>query len=116
MRVHAIGQPVMDGADFQIDALQGAERPFHLGQTFVGADRIPGPDRLFGQARTDDVKAVKPGFGGDFVLFAAEGEAGVLDGQFEVLGHLALADDRAYGHANFVLSRVGDRACGPRPP
>jgi len=64
----------MDGADFQIDALQGAERPFHLGQTFVGADRIPGPDRLLGQARTDDVKAVKPGFGGDFVLFAAKNE------------------------------------------
>ena len=38
MRVHAIGQPVMDGADFQIDALQGAERPFHLIGANIGLE------------------------------------------------------------------------------
>ena len=73
-------------------------------KTFVGADRIPGSDRLFGQAGTDNVKTVEPGFGGDLVLFAAGGEAGVLDAELEVLGHLMLADDRAHCDADFVLS------------
>ena len=38
MGAHTIGVPVMDRPDMQVDGLQAAERPLHLGQALVGGD------------------------------------------------------------------------------
>ena len=46
MRAHAIGGPVANGPDFQIDGLHRAEGPFHAREILVGLDRMRGAEIL----------------------------------------------------------------------
>ena len=73
MRAHAIGQPVIDRPDLEIDGLDAAERPLHQGEGFVAAHRGRVVERLGGQAGAHDVDAIDGGLGGDLGGLAGEG-------------------------------------------
>ena len=57
-----------------------------------------------GHAGAHDVQAIEGGFGGDGIGLAVVGERGLGDVEFEVLGHLVLADDLADPHGDFLLA------------
>ena len=57
-----------------------------------------------------DVDAVEGGFGGDVVVSAGDGQAGVGDGAVKVLAHLVFADDLADRFAD--SAGTGQPACG----
>src|SRR5674476_44696 len=84
---------VVDGAQVQVDGLQGAEVAFHPGQRLVGGHHLGRVHLLGGHGGTDDVDPVQGRLGGDLVLVTGEGELVVLDVQDVVLGHLVPADD-----------------------
>ncbi len=75
-----------------------------LGKIFISADGVVGSDRLLGKVGADHVKAVEGGFGGDLGVAAGKAEAGVFDGQIEVLDHFVLANDLTHGDADAVLA------------
>src|ERR1035437_7120164 len=84
---------VVDGAQVQVDGLQGAEVAFDPGQTLVGGHPLARVHLLGTDGGADDIQPVQGRFGGDLVLVAGEGERVVGDGQGVVLGHLVPADD-----------------------
>jgi hypothetical protein len=63
------------------------------------------PSSASGSRGADDVDPVEACFGVDLDLFALDGEAGIGDGDREVLGHLVLADDLAGFGADLGFSR-----------
>src|SRR5664280_3189214 len=85
--------PVVDGAQVQVDALQGAEVAFDPGQGLVGRHDLGGVHLLGADGGADDVDPVQGGLGGDLVLVAGGGEPVVGDVQGVVLGHLVPTDD-----------------------
>src|SRR5450759_3056611 len=80
--------PVVDGAQVQVDGLQGAEVAFDAGQTLVGGDNLGRVHLLGADGGGDDVQPVHGRLGSDLVLVAGEGERVFGDGQGVVLGHL----------------------------
>lgn len=104
MSLHAIGQAMVDGADFEIDALQAPERPLHLAQALVGAHGLVGREDLFGHTGSDHVDAVESRLLGDGSEVSLVDEALLLDGDHEMLGHLELADDFAHPQTDFLLA------------
>jgi len=91
----AVGEPVMDRPDLEIDGLDAAEGPFHSGERFVAAHRAGIIKGFRRQAGAHDIEAVGCGFGGDLIVLAGETEAGICNIEAEVLGHLVLADHGA---------------------
>src|SRR5665647_1427224 len=87
--------PVVDRAQVQVDALDGAEVAFDAGQTLVGGDNLGRVHLLGADGGADDVQPVHGRLGSDLVLVAGEGERVFGDGQGVVLGHLVPADDFA---------------------
>src|SRR5664280_2602700 len=85
--------PVVDGAQVQVDALDGAEVAFDPGQGLVGGHDFGRVHLLGTDGGADDVDPVQGRLGGDLVLVAGEGELVVGDVQPVVLGHLVPADD-----------------------
>jgi hypothetical protein len=79
---------VEDRADLEIGGLDRAERPLDAAQDLVCFDGGSIVEQLGRQAGAHDVDTVEGGFLGDGVGLAAELEAGLPDGQLEVLGHL----------------------------
>ena len=101
---HPLGQPVVDRADMEVDGLDRADGPLDQAEGFVAPDRGGVVERGGGQAGAHDVEPVEGGLGGDLGASAGEGEAGVGDGEGEVLGHLAPVDHGADGQADFGLA------------
>src|SRR5674476_714925 len=87
--------PVVDRAQVQVDALDGAEVAFDAGQTLVGGDNLARVHLLGADGGGDDVQPVQGRLGSDLVLVTGEGERGLGDVQDVVLGHLVPADDLA---------------------
>ncbi len=96
----AVGTVVVDGAQVQVVGFDVAEVAFNVGEVFVGGDGGCGVKCGGGNAGADDVDAVEGGFGGNRVLVAFIGEAGVGDHPGEVFGHLVLVDHFAEGDAD----------------
>src|ERR1035437_8279954 len=84
---------VVDGAQVQVDGLEGAEVASHPGQGLVGGHDHGGVHLLGTDGGADDVDPVQGRLGGDLVLVAGEVERVVGDVQPVVLGHLVAADD-----------------------
>ena len=95
-------QPMVDGADMQIERFHGAERPFDFGKSLVAAHRLGRVHLLLGHAGADDVDAIERGFGGDRGDVAGELQIVVGDGELEVLGDLAPAKHGSDGQADPV--------------
>jgi hypothetical protein len=85
---HAIGQPVIDRPDLEIDGLDAAESALHQAEGFVAAHGSRVVENGGGQADTHDVEAVECRFHGDFIGLSGEAEPGVGNVEGEVLGHL----------------------------
>src|SRR5665811_2474391 len=66
--------PVVDGAQVQVDALDGAEVAFDAGQTLVGGHHLARVHLLGAVGGADDIQPVQGRLGGDLVLVAGEGE------------------------------------------
>ena len=75
MGAHAIGQPVIDRPDLEIDGLEAAEGALHQAQGFVAAHGGGVVERVGRQAGAHDVEAVEGRLGGDLVGLAGEAEA-----------------------------------------
>jgi len=85
--------PVVDRAQVQVDALEGAEVSFPPGtKTCTWPRPWPRPSAR-GEGGADDVDPVQGRLGSDGVLVAGEREPVVGDVQDVVLGHLVPADD-----------------------
>ena len=80
MGAHPWGEPVVDRTEVQIDGLQAAEGALEVGKVLVGADDAIGRQGFVFNARTDDVKTIEPGLGGDAGGVAGKTEAVFGDG------------------------------------
>src|SRR4051794_20537314 len=85
VRADAILEAVVDWADLELGALEGAERALDLFEAFVGAHELVGGERVGVDAGPQDVEAVELGLGGDLAGLALVAEAGVGDLDVEVL-------------------------------
>jgi hypothetical protein len=101
-----ISEPMMNGADRQIVALQGAKRALDFGEIFVRADDVAGPEQSI-HCRAQNADAVKRHFLGNLRFFARKGERGVVDFQFDVLAHLVLIADSADGQTDLGFAVQG---------
>ena len=88
MGPHAIGIPVPNGADLEINGLHGAERPLDPREIFVRLDRMRSAEILGRHGGPDDIDAIEPGFGRDLRGLAGKGEVAIADIEGEVFGHL----------------------------
>ena len=95
MGPHAIGIPVPNGADLEIDGLHGAERPLDPREIFVRLDRMRSAEILGRHGGPDDIDAIEPGFGRDLRGLAGKGEVAIADIEGEVFGHLLGVHDFA---------------------
>jgi hypothetical protein len=97
---------VEDRPQVDVDRLQRAERPFDLGERFIGADGGGIVERRFGQIGAHHVDAIESGLGRDGIGVATEREARLADIEFEVFGHLVPVDDGAVRASRSAQSRV----------
>ena len=72
-------QPMEQGPDAQVDALEAPERALHLGERLVGPHRPGIVERRRGQVRAHHVEAVERRLGRDRGRVAAEAERIVRD-------------------------------------
>src|SRR5204863_635490 len=91
----AFFEAVVDGAQVEVIGFDAAEVAFDVFKGLVGGDGAGGVEVLGGDGGADDVDPVEPGFLLDLGLIALDGEAGIGDGDLEVLGHLVLVQDLA---------------------
>jgi hypothetical protein len=80
---------MMDRAHLEVDRLERAEGVLDLGQALVGEHGRRGVQRLGRHAGAQHIETVECRLLGDSTLVAGEAEAVVVDGEREVLGHLA---------------------------
>ena len=102
MGAHPRHEPVVDRAKVQVDGLQATKGALDAGEVLVGADDTVGRQGFVLDAGTDDVKAVKPGFGGNAGGVAGKAEAVFGDGEVEQLGELVAVFDAADGARDLV--------------
>ena len=93
MRAHASFPTMADGPHFEIERLQGAERPLDLAQALVAEHRVRSAQARGGDTGADHVQAIERCFGGDLVLIDREAEVRRADVERVVLGHLVLVDE-----------------------
>jgi len=111
---HAIGQPVIDWPDLEIDGLDAAEGTLHQAQGFVAAHCGGVVESAGGQAGAHDVEAVEGRFRGDFVGLAGKAEAGIGNVEGEVLGLSCACRARRRSQGRFQLCRAAAGASGRR--
>ena len=70
MRADAVFEAVVDRADLELGAFEGAEGSLGLFELLVGADDVGGGERSAVEAGAQDVEAVQRRFGVDLVLLA----------------------------------------------
>src|SRR5246127_3379788 len=101
---HAIGQPVIDWSDLEIDRLDAAEGTLDQAEGFVAAHGGGVVESGGGQAGAHDVEAVECRLHGDFIGLSSKAEAGVRNVEGEVLGHLVLVEHGADLEADFSFA------------
>src|SRR5262245_55740867 len=74
VRLDALGQPVMDGANLQVDAFHGAERSLDNRQALIRCDCHLRANLPLRHARAHHIEAVELRLGGDRTFIALEGE------------------------------------------
>ena len=65
VRPHAAGEPVVDGADVEVDRLEVAEGALDVGEALVGEHRVRGVEGLGRRRGAQDVEAVERRLAGD---------------------------------------------------
>ena len=100
MGAHSVRGPMPDRPDVQINALQGAERPFDTREVLVGLNRFCGGHMIGRHAGSDYIDAVEAGLGFDLIEPPLPGEMTVADRDDEVLGHLSFVENRTDRQAN----------------
>lgn len=99
---HALLQPVIDGAQVEVDGLDRSHIGLDVGEVLVGLHDAGSVQAIVFHAVADDVDAVEGGFRGDAGLVAGVGELAVVDVQLEVLGHLVVVGGVAGAHADLA--------------
>lgn len=94
----ALLEPVVDGTNQEVHALEGPERALHMLQRLVGPRDIGVVEFGLAQRCTDDVDPVHLGFCSDGGLVHLEREVRVRDVENDVLGHVVLVDHLADPH------------------
>ncbi len=102
VRPDAVFEAVVDRADLELGALEGAECALDLFEALVGAHDVAGWQRSRGNARAQDVEAVERGLGRDLGGLARVTEAGVRDLDLEVLLDAVALERRADREADLV--------------
>jgi len=100
MRAHAVGGPMANGADFQIDGFHRAEGLFHSGEILVCLHRMRGTEVLSRHTGANDIDAIELGLGRDLIDLAGPSEVAIADVEGEVLGHLLRIHDFTNGQAD----------------
>src|SRR6202043_28981 len=100
MSAHSVCGPMPDRPDFQIDALQGPERPFDAREVLVGLNRFCGVQMLDRHAGSDHIDAVEARLCLDLIEPSMPGEMTVADRDDEVLGHFFAVENRTDRQAN----------------
>ncbi len=95
MGLDAFLEPVEHRPQVQVVGLDVAEVPFHVFEVLVGGDHGGAVQFGGGDRGAEHVEPVQGGFGVDPVLPALDGQAGIGDGDGEVLAGLVLADHLA---------------------
>src|SRR5712691_2088769 len=88
----AIGNPVIDGPDLEIDPLQAAEGALHLGKSLVVPDRVFCRETFLRLAGPHDVDPIQDLLEANGFLTARPPERVLFDGPVEVLSHLEATD------------------------
>jgi hypothetical protein len=91
----AVLEAVVDGADLELGAFEGAEAALDLGELFVGAHDVGGWECVGAEVGAQDVDAVQRLLGRDLIVLAGEGEALVADLEVEVFFDLVVVGDLA---------------------
>jgi hypothetical protein len=112
VRPYPAGQPMVDGADVEVDRLERAEGALDVGEALVGEDRCAGIERLGRRRGAQDVEAVERRLAGDRRVVADEAERFLGDGQPEVLGDLTPSQHGARFQRD--LGRAAQRVAGAR--
>src|SRR5882672_1292453 len=106
---HAIGQPVIDRPDLEIDGLDAAEGALHQAKGFVAAHRGGVVESGGGQAGTHDVEAVERRLPGNFGGLSGEAEAGFGNVGAKCLAILCLSSTAPISRPISALPRSGWR-------
>src|SRR4051812_2919296 len=104
MRADASGQAVVDGADLEVDRLDRAEGSLHLAEALVGEHGGGAVEVGGGQAGAQHINAIQGGLTGDGGGIPREAEGGIVDGELEMLGHLAATEYGADAQPDLVLA------------
>src|ERR1700751_2906740 len=100
MRAHAVGVPVPDWADFEIDGLHRAEGPLHAREILVGLNCMGGGEIFGRHAGAHDIDAIEFGLGSDLIDLAGPAEVSIANVERKVLGHLLGIDYFADGETD----------------
>ena len=92
MGFDAFFEPVEDGPQVQVVGLDVPEVPLDVFEVLVGGHHGGAVQFAGGDRGAQDVEPVQGGFGVDLGLPAGHGQAGIGDGEVEVLGGLVLID------------------------
>ncbi len=98
----ALSEPVEDRAQVQVAGLDVAEVPLGVFEVLVRGDDAGRVELAGRDGGAQHVEPVEGGLGVDLVLAALDGQAGIGDGEAEVLGGLVCADHLAGGEADRV--------------
>src|ERR1700730_2433097 len=107
MSAHSVCGPMPDRPDFQIDALQGSERPFDAREVLVGFNRFCGAQMLGRHAGSDYVDAVEARLGLDLIEPSVPGKMAIADRDRKVLSHLSFVESRTDRQANLGSAPQG---------
>src|SRR5208282_3866380 len=88
-------EPVEDGPQVQVVGFDVPEVPLDVFEVLVGGDHGGRVEFAGGDGGAEHVEPVQGGFGVDLVLLAGDGQAGIGDGDGEVLAGLVPADHLA---------------------
>ena len=112
VRADAVFEVVVDRADLELGAFEGAERSLDLFEVLVGAHDLPGIQLGVRNAGPQHVDPVQRGLGFDLFDLALVGEAGVGDLDREVLLDL-VALERGADRQPDLVSAVKGAALRP---
>jgi len=96
MGAHALGEAVVDGADFEVHGFHRAKGALDVSEAFIGRDDGGSIEPVSGDTCPQHIEAIEGRLLLDQSLVSREGEGCIGDRQLEVLGHLALAKAPAF--------------------
>ena len=88
----AVGPAMVDRTDVEVAGFDVAKAAFGVAEALVGEDEVGGCEAVRGKRAPDHVDTVERGLRGDRLGSARPCEAGLGDGEVEMLGHAATVD------------------------